>query len=81
MHLSVTLRILGLLLMPRKNAHATRYTRPKETLTDFDVQKPANRDSNSSSRSSSQSDSSSNEAANGTSSRPLVADDVATEAD
>jgi drug/metabolite transporter (DMT)-like permease len=59
--LGSALTVLGLLIMPRKSAKATRYHRPKEDDNDLGVQKSANFASSDSSLSSSHEDSSSND--------------------
>ena len=58
--LGATLTVVGLMIMPRKSAQATRYYRPNASNSELGVQKSANFDSSNLSRSSSHEDNSSN---------------------
>ena len=82
--LGSTLTVLGLLMMPRKSARATRYDRPRKTDNDLPVQKYANCASSDASRSSSHEDNSSNDS-NGVTSQTgaalKLADDFASGAE
>lgn len=63
--LGSTLTVLGLLMMPRKSARATRYERPSDLQNDLGVRKSANSASSKSSRASSHSANSSKQPSNG----------------